>query len=595
MSFDKAEFIRFCGSLRVDTKESGIVSLGDVLMGTQKYFIDEIAEGLNRGVHYFIVLKGRQVMITTICLALDLYWSMKHEGVQGTLITDTEENRDMFRETLTMYLEGLPNQWKQPVIRHNRTQLTFRNRSRFLYQVAGTKKKEKRSVGVGKAVMFMHATECSNWGDDGALADIEASLAQRNPKRLYIFESTARGPNGFQDMWETAQRSNTQKAIFVGWWRNDFYRFKKGSAEYNVYWDGRLSGDEAAWVEEVKRLYDYEIADEQIAWWRWMLAEHVHEETRMMENYPPTENHAFVMSGSQFFTATVLSDRMKMARAKAPDNYRFVTSASFEDCDVVPADDNHANLRVWEPPKPDAFYVLGCDPAYGSSEWADRFCIQVFRCYADGMEQVAEYCTEQCTTYQFAWVMMYLAGAYQQAMINLEINGPGQAVWVEIQNMKRLAGNYGENVSAGVVKVISQVENYLYRRADTIGGGFNYHWKTTGDSKERMMNALKDGFERGLIIINSTGWMREAKNVVRTDGSLGAPGRGKDDRVIGAALATVAWTDFLRLRLAAAGHTKARAAATRDPRAVNQPIQRNIQGYLKAIRILDKDGQRSVH
>ena len=48
---------------------------------------------------FFCILKGRQLGITTISLALDLYWHFTHPGLQGTLTTDTEENRDMFRST----------------------------------------------------------------------------------------------------------------------------------------------------------------------------------------------------------------------------------------------------------------------------------------------------------------------------------------------------------------------------------------------------------------------------------------------------------------------------------------------------------------
>lgn len=582
MKFNIKEFYQFCDDLKIDSKEFGIVSLGKVLMGTQKYFIEELAKALADDVHYIVCLKGRQVMVSTICLALDLYWSGKYSGIQGTLITDTEENRDMFRETLTMYMEGLPNKWKQPVVRHNRTQLTFRNRSRFMYQVAGTKKKEKRSVGVGKAVMFMHATECSNWGDEGALADIEASLAQRNPRRLYIFESTARGMNTFMEMWETSQKAATQRAIFVGWWRNDLYRCEKDSPEYNVYWDGHITADENEWVEDVKKLYDFTIADEQLAWWRWMSAEHVSEESEMMQNYPPTEDYAFVMSGSQFFTARNLTDRMKEARGLAPDCYKILLGQTFEDTNLIDASAGAATLRIYEHPKPSAFYALGCDPAWGSSEWADRFCVQVYRCYADGMDQVAEFCTPDCNTEQFAWVMLYLAGAYDQAMINLELNGPGMAVWQAMQTLKRLAATTAMGSNPKITRILLNIQNYLYRRPDSIGGGFNYHTKSTTMEKERFMNGFKDGWERGIIRVYSEDCLREMKYVERRDGELGAPGRGKDDRVIASGLATIAWKDHLQLRLAMIGHTRAKALEERASSSVT-PLARRVQGYLKAI------------
>lgn len=588
MKFDKAEFYRFCDDLLVDTKEYGIVPLGKHLSGTQTYFIDEIARGLDDDIHYFVFLKARQLGMTTISLALDLYWSAKYPGVQGTLITDTDENRDMFRETLTMYIAGLPNKWKQPIMRHNRSQLTFKNRSRFMYQVAGTKKKEKRSVGIGKAIGFMHATECSNWGDDGALADIEASLAQRNPRRLYIFESTARGMNGYMTMWENAKKARTQREVFVGWWRHPFYSCAKGSPEYNVYWDGQLTSEENEWVEDVERLYQYRITDEQIAWWRWMHAEHVPEETEMMQNYPPTEDYAFQMSGSQFFGTRTLTDRMKVARGTSPDCYRALLGASFEETELIESDPKRATLKIWEHPRPNSFYAIGADPAWGSSEWADRFAIQVFRCYADGMEQVAEFCTPNCNTDQFAWILLYLAGAYYNAMINLEINGPGQAVWTEMQTMKRMAATAAVKMNEQIVNVIMNIQNFLYHRPDSLAGSYNYHTQSTYREKERFMNTFKDGFERGLILVKSTECLNEMKYVIRTDGELGAPGRGKDDRVIASALAAIAWKDHLQLRLAYLGYTKAAAAEMKDPNRMTTPLARSVSKYLMMFK--DKQG-----
>lgn len=108
MKFDLNHFYKFCKELKVETKELGIQRLGHRLLGSQTYVMEEIAKGLNNNIHFFVILKGRQLGITTISLALDLYWHFKNPGFQGTLTTDTEENRDQFRTTLAMYMDGLP-------------------------------------------------------------------------------------------------------------------------------------------------------------------------------------------------------------------------------------------------------------------------------------------------------------------------------------------------------------------------------------------------------------------------------------------------------------------------------------------------------
>ena len=82
MTFDLRKFERFCRELTVETKERGLRKLGTQLLGTQKYLMQEIGRGLEEGKHFFVVLKGRQLGITTISLALDLYWHFIHPGFQ---------------------------------------------------------------------------------------------------------------------------------------------------------------------------------------------------------------------------------------------------------------------------------------------------------------------------------------------------------------------------------------------------------------------------------------------------------------------------------------------------------------------------------
>ena len=576
-SFNLQQFYKFCSALKVDTKERGQITLAPAnLLGTQTYVMEQIAKGLEEGKHYHVILKGRQLGISTISLALDLYWHFKHSGMSGTLVTHDEESRNMFKTTLAMYIEGLPREFRIPVESHNRTELVFKNRSRIAYQVAGTRK--KGTLGRGKAITFLHSTETSSYGDQEGIASLEASLAQTNPNRLFLFETTARGYNMFYDMWDTALSASTQNAIFVGWWRNHFYSAKRGSNLFNVYWDGRMTPDEREWSRYVKLEYDYEITPEQIAWWRYTVNEIIKDETLALQEFPWHAELAFVQSGSNFFSASRLSDEMRVAQKYKPMHHRFVIRHNFEDCEVVSSKPAVSNLVIFDLPVAGAHYVIGADPAYGSSEWADRFCLSVYRCYADGMEQVAEFATADCSTYSFAWVIAYLAGAYKGSLVNLEINGPGQAVWQEMLNLKRLAASGQSKFGSGLYDVLSNIQNYLYRRIDSFGAPNAYHWKTTTDTKERMFNIYKDLFERGLLIVKSKDALDEMKNIVREDGFLGAPGRGKDDRVVAGALAAVAWADMLRMRLVQQGITK-------DGKDKNQQQGNNVRDYLKGIGV----------
>ena len=116
------------------------------------------------------------------------------------------------------------------------------------------------------------------------------------------------------------------------------------------------------------------------------------------------------------------------------------------------------------------------------------------------MDQVAEFATSEMNTYQFAWVIAHLAGAYKNSTLNLEVNGPGQAVINELKNLKRLASSYGGTMGRDLMDVFGSMSNYIWRRNDSLGGMSNsIGWLTTSSSKERMLNYMKDYFEREMM------------------------------------------------------------------------------------------------
>ena len=583
MNFNKDLFYKFCSELKIETKEQGLRKMNN-LLGTQTYVMDEIAKGLEDDIHFFVILKGRQLGITTISLALDLYWHFTHPGLQGTLTTDTEENRDMFRSTLAMYMEGLPKEYRIPLLAHNRNQLSLKNRSRLFYQVAGLR--AKGSLGRGKAITYLHGTETSSWGDEEGLASLLASLAETNKDRLYIFESTARGFNMFHDMYVTAKKARTQRAIFCGWWRNELYSAEPNSQVYKVYWDGKLTPEEKEWTKDIKKLYGVEINSRQMAWWRWKMFEGIKDDSLMYQEFPPTEDYAFVMTGTSFFSNSRCTDAFKIAKSTDYDCYRYTFGVNFQDTEVVKSTERLATLKVWEEPMDNAYYVIGADPAYGSSDWADRFCIQIYRVYADGLDQVATFATSEMNTYQFAWVIAHLAGAYKNSTLNLEVNGPGQAVINELRNLKRQATSLGGAMGAELMNVYGSMQNYIWRRNDTLGGPSNsIGWLTTAATKERMLTYMKDYFERNMMNVFDIETIDEMKTIIRDGGSIEASGRNKDDRVIASALACAAFAEQVQPRLIAQKITRSVSRSQEDHTPEEISVGRNVSDYLKRIGI----------
>jgi hypothetical protein len=580
MDFDVTRFEAFCRSLRIDSKERGRIPF--TWLGTQRYFVEEIAKGLKDDIHTFVVLKGRQIGISTISLAFDLYWMFKNQGLQGAVVTDTDENRELFRSYVEQYMASLPRAARSPVGRHNRVQLILKNGSRLVYMVAGTKKKGE--LGRAKAVNFMHATECSSWGDEEGFASLMNTLAQQNPNRCYVFESTARGYNMFYDAWRVAQASKSQKAIFIGWWRNELYRWPEGSIQYAAFWDGEPTSDERVWIREVYEQYHTEVTAEQLAWWRWYVAEHMKgDEQLALQEMPPTEDYAFQLSGSKFFSAERVNRAHQAAMKTEPVYYRYQFGLHFEDTLFLETNEANAEVALWELPQDRGVYCLGADPAYGSSEWADEFAGQLVRCYADKVIQVAEIASPGWNEQQFAWILAHIAGWYKDCQLVLEMQGPGGAVFNELKNLQFKAATYpAKDPRAGAFDVIGRIRDYLWRRQDSLSGHYAYQWQTNAREKNRMMTTLRAYFEREMIVINSPYCVQQFRNIHREGDKIGGTGRAKDDRVIALAMAVIGWNDWILNEMLSGNRTYAQEH--RPAEAIRQytPVEHSVVGYLKA-------------
>src|SRR5215831_16239902 len=193
------------GSVQIDTKERGRCQVEP--WPSQRLVIDAVAKGLQEGVHEFVVLKCRQVAITTVCSVIELFWALANAGVQGAIIADRGDNLERLRRIFANLLETLPPEWRSEehrLVTNNRTGLAFANRSVIDLLSAGN----NPDLGASRALNMMHATECAQWKSLAGVESLRASLAQLNPRRLYVWESIA---NGFNWFYHHCQRAKTDR------------------------------------------------------------------------------------------------------------------------------------------------------------------------------------------------------------------------------------------------------------------------------------------------------------------------------------------------------------------------------------------------
>lgn len=585
--FPRAKFLQFLRQLKVQSKDYGLVPFK--LLGSQRYLLEELEKGLAEGVTVFYILKNRQAGISTFLLALDLFWGFNYKGLLGVFITHEEGSRDDFRAAIEVFFAETPKTHKVNYVRHNRNLLILKNASKFRYLIAGTSSGRKGGLGRSGSANYVHSTETAFYGNDDDLAEFRSQTSSLYPHRLQIYESTANGFNHFEEAWDLAKRDPTKVAIFIGWWRDERNQFPLDHPFFDKYMPDGLQSSllaiEKKRVREVREQYGFDVSLQQIAWYRWHLeSEKNGDQSLMDQEMPWTDQDAFQATGSQFFTAEALTNCQREAKKFPFQCYRYKLTHKFEETKLQQTRDPRSPLRVWEEASKFGHYAIGCDPAYGSSDEADRTVVSVWRCYADVMVQVAEYCSPEPSTYQCAWVLTHLAGYYglTYVMPVLEITGPGQAVFDEIQKVQKLSSEIKPQEDRyNIRNILSNMRHFFYRRIDTPGGGsLVYQWKTTSELKQRMMNQYKNGIELGRVIPRSVPLLEEMRRIVNDGGYIGGEGRSKDDRVMAAALAYQGWGMFMQPRLKAMGLTMAKAAEI-DERGGAEPVDRLIVNFLK--------------
>ena len=223
-----ARFLRFCEAVPIDSKEIGATRL--ILLSSQRYLIEEIFWGLSLGFHDFVIVKARQLGASSILWALDLWWLMTFPGLQGMYITDDEGNKETHRgyisDMYTGLLQSKPSLTRGPWRANNRYELRWPSQpgwraSRLMW--AFVNRRAEGRLGISRGVNVVHGTEIDTWDDEEGVAALQASLADRHPRRLYLWEGTGRGYGLLYRFWEQAESSTTTRRIFVAFWRRDDY------------------------------------------------------------------------------------------------------------------------------------------------------------------------------------------------------------------------------------------------------------------------------------------------------------------------------------------------------------------------------------
>ena len=592
-------FLKFISYLRIDSKE--LQAKDDrgsklELWTSQKIFLKELAYGLSKGVRIFYVLKSRQLGISTISLAIDIFWLAMHSGTIGCLVVDTEANRETFRAVIRRYIKSFPPNFfgkSFSIVKggDNRNMMKFSNGSRLDFLVAGTRKNTVWAES--KGYVFGHLTEVSKFGDARGLDSFKESMASSHPNRLYIYESTANGFNHYRDMWlEAGRDSGHIHRMFAGWWSNDYNKIVRSDPRFQMYGEDPPTEDEQQQIDWVKKHNGMMISPSQLAWYRWRCSDTSVDMDSIHQLQPWNDEECFVKSGNSFFPMRVISDKIKALTDDLPPfqgfTYHLTNDFYTGVMERITTQDrlDEVELKIWEQPKEGHYYAIGMDAALGRTDDSDRNTVEVFDCYADKMVQVAEYGSNTEDTRQAAWVLAYLAGIYTNCRINVDVTGGyGVAIMNELDQLRqRMRSEMYSKLTGGHDwdDFLANASWYLYHRPDSMGAGYAKNWVWTMKTKFWASNSYRDSFSSDLIDIKSLNLLNEMSFVVRDGIDLGAPigakGRQKDDLVFAAVLAEVAWKEWFRPVMIQEGRTYAavQAAENGEPRQLGSQVVQGI-------------------
>ncbi|WP_439291449.1 hypothetical protein [Lonepinella koalarum] len=289
-------FAYYC--LKIRTKNQGVIPF--VLNSVQLDLLDKFYDQMQTQHRVrFIVLKARQMGLSTFIGALYYWWAIYHKGTKALVLTHLDSATKELFEMIKRYHDNAPDEFKPKAHRNSTNELAFTDvDSAFKTATAGSK-----NVGHGSTIQCLHWSEVSRSKNQ---AEMTAGVMQTVPSgdgSMIFLESTANGIGEyFHQTWEQAIRGeNEYTPVFYPWTAMKEYRQSAVGMEFSS--------------EERDYQALYGIDDEQLAWRQAKMREFKGSpEERLAlfrEQYPITPEEAFQSSENAFINSVAVREARK--------------------------------------------------------------------------------------------------------------------------------------------------------------------------------------------------------------------------------------------------------------------------------------------
>lgn len=355
----------------------------------------------------FLILKGRQQGFTTFVTAYQLANILLNKNFQGLTIADESSNTEaIFQNKAKFPYDMLPDVIKPTEKFNNKRQLLFEKLNSSWAVDTATK-----NMGRSRTINFFHGSECAFWRD--GIAVTQAGLGEAFTKKcIKIYETTANGFNEYRDMWKSGQHIN----CFYEWWKTKEY-FTKFESEtikkdfiYNIEHKKDWINERLKWLKDVKKL-----SLEQLYWYYKKYMSYLDKEL-IKQEYPCSEEEAFIASGSCIFDKEKIIKRIDELKQPKKIGYFTYDYDGLKIKNIKWQDDENGFIKLYELPKKGYPYVLGGDT---SGEGSDNFTGQVLNNVTGNQVAVLKHQFDEDI---YARQMYCLGMYYNKALIGVETN-----------------------------------------------------------------------------------------------------------------------------------------------------------------------------
>lgn len=342
-----------------------------------------------------IILKASQLGFTSLIGAEFLVDCLTIPGTISIIVSHEEFFTQRLLARVKFFESTIPKEFK-PTIHHKSSyELTWPKINSSFYIGSA----RSYVFGRGEHITNFHASEIAFWDDP------EKIMIPTLERCDYaVMESTPYGEGNYYHelCMDAMNKQNNWLLHFYAWWWDEGYRISIDDPLLERFQSDRLCPLQLT-DEEAKLAENNNLDDDQIRWRRKKIRDL---KDNFFQEYPEDPMTCFYSTASAAFDKKALL--ILQAGCREPIQTR-------------------GELRIWYPPKPSGFYIIGVDPTVGAGESNDRAAAVVWDISGD----LPVHCASIHGHYDTNYLPVLIEDAgkyYNYAELSVEANNSGVAV-----------------------------------------------------------------------------------------------------------------------------------------------------------------------